>query len=1359
MTIETRGPRSATPTRGVAVPLPTRREGPAKLTGQALYADDLVFPGAWYGATIRSTVPHGRLLAIELDPAFDWSKVAVVTADDIPGRNVVASIAEDQPILVPVGGEIQHQAEPVALLAAADRETLREARQRVTLRTEALPPVFDPLDVDRRVRPPRAHQGRRRCRDGGGRARDHRGDLPGGPPGAAVHREQRDHRRAARGRRDDRPWQPAVPVLRAQGAARGARPRRRPHPGRPGGDGRRLRRQGGVPVDDRPPRGAAGPQDRTAGADDLRPPRGPVGDDEAASGGDPLPDGDPARRDDRGAGHRPGDGRRRVHDADAGRALAGDDPRGRAIRRRQRPDPLSRRRHQHAAQRGVPRVRGTAGRVRRRDAGLAGRRGHRDVAARGPAPQRLPAGRRHARRTSCCARTRRRSRSSTEPRRPSEFERVRARTAAERAARAPGARTARGHRPGAGLARRRVHGLGRGEDGLGREPRAHGRRPDPDPHGVDRDGPGDEDDLPAAGGGRARDRRRRRRDGAPGHGVRPRLGADGGVADGDGRRRPADRGGAAAQGGGRGPHRPAVRPVLARRRARARRRPDRRAVHALRRAGRSTTRPTAATPTRRSAGRPRSPRWRSTSTRPRSPCCPWSRSTTSGASSTRSCARGRSRAARSRPSATRRSRRSSCSTAATSTTASRRTSSRPRSTPRGSTRSSSRPRSRTRPTAPRASASCRWTSGRRRWSPRSTTRPEPGSTTCPRRPERILAALAGIEGPGAPGVSAISAPAGSGLVTFRLIVNGEPAEVGVPGMRRLLDVLREDLGLTGTKEGCGEGECGACTVLVDGEVVVSCLVPVCQVDGSVVRTVEGLAAAGGRPGGLGDLQDAFLVAGGAQCGICTPGMLMAAEAFLASGAEPTDGAIREAIAGNLCRCTGYTKIVDSIQLAAVRRRRGRGLRPPMPVEPPGRLAPLPRGGVRDPRRRAAPAGRRRHRPARPAHRRDRPGARARRSTCGGVEELRGIRVRDGALEIGALTTYTQIRRSEACAAHAPALVAAAATIGAAQIQNRGTIGGNVMNASPAGDTLPVLLALDAVLVVGAARRRARDPGRRVLAGLPPDGPPRRRAAAARRGSRSSTGAGRRSARSARVGPRRSPRSCWRPPGAATPAGVTSASRSGRSRRRRSAHGPRRRRSRARRRSPASIERGRRRAPRRAPPHRRRPLDRRVPPRGRRADPAADAGGRHVTEIGANRYGKESIRLVKVDRRSETPRGPRPDRRRRARGRLRDLVHGRRQRPGHRDRHHEEHRLRLRARAPDRRDRGVRDRPGAALPRRAPGRERDRLDPGARLASTSSVRAARRRPTPSGEAAARRARRRSSRPGRGRPSSPGSRTSS
>jgi carbon-monoxide dehydrogenase small subunit len=153
-------------------------------------------------------------------------------------------------------------------------------------------------------------------------------------------------------------------------------------------------------------------------------------------------------------------------------------------------------------------------------------------------------------------------------------------------------------------------------------------------------------------------------------------------------------------------------------------------------------------------------------------------------------------------------------------------------------------------------------------------------------------------------------------VSYRFLVNGDPVEVEVPGMRRLLDVLREDLALTGTKEGCGEGECGACSVLLDGAVVDACLVPICQVDGTSVRTVEGL----GTLEQLNELQAAFLQTGGAQCGICTPGMLMAAEAFLATGAPATDDAIREAIAGNLCRCTGYTKIVEAIAQAAERRR-------------------------------------------------------------------------------------------------------------------------------------------------------------------------------------------------------------------------------------------------------------------------------------------------------------------------------------------------------------------------------------------------------------------------------------------------------
>ena len=127
---------------------PLRREGPAKLTGAAKYADDLVFPGAWFGATIRSTDAHARFVALDLDPAFDWSSVVVVTAADIPGDNIVSSIKADQPILVPVGGEIQHHAEPLALLAAPDRATLRAARAAVRVRTEPLPAVFDPLASD-----------------------------------------------------------------------------------------------------------------------------------------------------------------------------------------------------------------------------------------------------------------------------------------------------------------------------------------------------------------------------------------------------------------------------------------------------------------------------------------------------------------------------------------------------------------------------------------------------------------------------------------------------------------------------------------------------------------------------------------------------------------------------------------------------------------------------------------------------------------------------------------------------------------------------------------------------------------------------------------------------------------------------------------------------------------------------------------------------------------------------------------------------------------------------------------------------------------------------------------------------------
>jgi carbon-monoxide dehydrogenase small subunit len=147
-------------------------------------------------------------------------------------------------------------------------------------------------------------------------------------------------------------------------------------------------------------------------------------------------------------------------------------------------------------------------------------------------------------------------------------------------------------------------------------------------------------------------------------------------------------------------------------------------------------------------------------------------------------------------------------------------------------------------------------------------------------------------------------------IEFR--VNGVPHLIHASPMKRLLDVLRDDLLLTGTKEGCGEGECGSCSVRMDGELVNSCMIPVLQAQGACIETVEGLAC----DAELHPLQKAFLDFGGAQCGICTPGMLMAASQLLANNPRPSLAEIREGLAGNLCRCTGFIRIFDAV-IAAV----------------------------------------------------------------------------------------------------------------------------------------------------------------------------------------------------------------------------------------------------------------------------------------------------------------------------------------------------------------------------------------------------------------------------------------------------------
>jgi carbon-monoxide dehydrogenase small subunit len=153
---------------------------------------------------------------------------------------------------------------------------------------------------------------------------------------------------------------------------------------------------------------------------------------------------------------------------------------------------------------------------------------------------------------------------------------------------------------------------------------------------------------------------------------------------------------------------------------------------------------------------------------------------------------------------------------------------------------------------------------------------------------------------------------------IELSVNGDRRTVGIPAHYTLLETLRYALGLTGSKQGCDKGDCGACTVLLDGDPILSCITPAWEAEGREVRTVEGIAG----PGELHALQEAFEITGGAQCGFCTPGVLMSALALLEREASPSRADIRDALSGNLCRCTGYTSIYEAVELAAARLREG-----------------------------------------------------------------------------------------------------------------------------------------------------------------------------------------------------------------------------------------------------------------------------------------------------------------------------------------------------------------------------------------------------------------------------------------------------
>ncbi|MEA3453591.1 MAG: (2Fe-2S)-binding protein [Candidatus Caldatribacteriota bacterium] len=151
-------------------------------------------------------------------------------------------------------------------------------------------------------------------------------------------------------------------------------------------------------------------------------------------------------------------------------------------------------------------------------------------------------------------------------------------------------------------------------------------------------------------------------------------------------------------------------------------------------------------------------------------------------------------------------------------------------------------------------------------------------------------------------------------LTIELTINGKKRKVEATPSTRLLDLIRDDLCLTGTKEGCGKGECGACTVIMNGELVASCLILAPQADGAVITTIEGV----GDGENLDPVQEAFIETGAVQCGFCTPGMILAAKKLLEENPHPTEEEIKRGISGNLCRCTGYQKIIDAIKLAANR---------------------------------------------------------------------------------------------------------------------------------------------------------------------------------------------------------------------------------------------------------------------------------------------------------------------------------------------------------------------------------------------------------------------------------------------------------
>lgn len=337
------------------------------------------------------------------------------------------------------------------------------------------------------------------------------------------------------------------------------------------------------------------------------------------------------------------------------------------------------------------------------------------------------------------------------------------------------------------------------------------------------------------------------------------------------------------------------------------------------------------------------------------------------------------------------------------------------------------------------------------------------------------------------------------LIQIRCSINGEPQILEFDPSLRLLDVLREQLRLTGTKEGCGKGECGACTVLLDGRTVDSCLVMGYQADGSDIWTVEGLPHLWARQTmspleevSLHPVQRAFVECGSSQCGICIPGMVVASTDLLMRNPNPSLEAVQQGLAGNLCRCTGYIKIFDAVKKAAhemSRSTQGRPLKMPSTSLPPSRQNMRLKGsgtGLATRLREAltilsknARDGKRQLAGGTDALVRAKDGIGAPEAMFDifKIKELHGIREVPsrtrgvGEIWIGAATTFTEILESGLLKKFAPALIEACAVIGGPQIRNRGTIGGNFANASPAADSVPALMSLGAIVEIASLRKK------------------------------------------------------------------------------------------------------------------------------------------------------------------------------------------------------------------------------------------------------------------------------------------------